>query len=477
MNEHLLQTQLKEYAASAVPLHMPGHKRKGGPVPGLPYSWDVTEVPGTDDLHDPQGILAQAMERTARLFGAKKTWYLVNGSTCGLLAAIRALAPYGSQVIVARNCHKAVYHALELGNLSSYWLLPPILDGFNIYGGIPAASVEEALNACPKAKCVILTSPTYEGVLSDIGAIARLCHQRDIPLLVDEAHGAHLGLFPAGGFPPGALSQGADVVVQSAHKTLPSLTQTALLHWNSQLVSPEALARQLEIFETSSPSYPLLASLDGCTGLLKNRGEALFSAWAEALAGFDEKAKMLCRFQVLCHGADSPSDHPGLFAYDKSKLLVNCRGIGKTGNAVAQSLRSSFRIETEMAQGENVLAMTGLSDEPRLLEGFAEALLQLEQEAPPCLAAASPLCLPSPGEAPLSIAEALARPQKELPLAKAAGELAGEYVSVYPPGVPLLTPGEAVTGEFLVAAEALEAQGSRLHFSHSKGRGYLRVIT
>ncbi len=477
MNEHLLQSQLSEYANSITPLHMPGHKRKDGPVPGLPYEWDVTEVPGTDDLHDPQGILAQAMERTARLFGAKKTWYLVNGSTGGLLASVRALAPYGSQVIVARNCHKAVYHALELGNLTAHWLLPPLLAGFNIYGGIPAASVETALKLCPKAKCVILTSPTYEGVLSDVAAIARLCHRQGIPLLVDEAHGAHLGLFPASGFPPGALSQGADVVVQSAHKTLPSLTQTALLHWNSQLVASEALSRQLSVFETSSPSYPLMASLDGCTGLLQNRGEALFSAWARALARFDEKAKKLCRFQVLCHGNDEPANHPGLFAYDKSKLLVNCRGIGATGNAVAEALRSRFLFETEMAQGQNLLAMTGLSDGPQLLENFGEALLQLEKEAFPHFEQALPLLLPKPGKACLSIAEALARPQKEIPLATAAGEVAGEYVFTYPPGVPLLAPGETVTKEFLAAAKALEAQGSRLRFSHGKGRGYLRVVT
>ena len=157
MDEHLLQSQLEAYARSGLyPLHMPGHKRRVCPAPGLAAAWDVTEVPGTDDLHDAHGILAAAMARTAALYGARRTWYLVNGSTCGLLAGIRALAPAGSEIIAARNCHKAVFHAIELGALRVHWLVPAADEAFGVFGSVTPAQVQQALNACPAARCVVL---------------------------------------------------------------------------------------------------------------------------------------------------------------------------------------------------------------------------------------------------------------------------------------------------------------------------------
>ena len=475
-HEALLQAQLEQYAHSGLyPLHMPGHKRRLAPAPGLPASWDVTEVPGTDDLHEAGGILAQAMARTAALYGARRTWYLVNGSTVGLLAGIRALAPAGSTVIAARNCHKAVYHAIELGGLRVRWLAPPVEPQFGIYGSVPPAAVAAALEACPAARCVILTSPTYEGVVSDIGAIAALCHDRGVPLLVDEAHGAHLGLYAPQVFPAGAVAAGADLVVQSAHKTLPSLTQTAWLHAAGPLADPAEVERQLDIFETSSPSYPLLASLDGCTGLLCARGEALFSAWAESLAAFDRAAAGLRRLRVLCHGADTAARHPALFAFDPSKLLVGCRGTAFTGASLAEALRIRFGFETEMACGENLLAMTSLADDPKALQRFAAALCALDAEA--CAPEQAGLTRPAAGlpalpPARCTIAEALAAPAEAVPAEAAAGRTAAEYVWAYPPGVPLLAPGEEITAEFLAAAAGLEALGTRLRHTGAKNGGY-----
>ena len=248
---HILQSRLSAYAGEGMyPFHMPGHKRRMQPAPGLPFAWDLTEVPGTDDLHDAAGILKEAMERTADQCGADRTWYLVNGSTCGLLAGIRALAAGGSHVLCARNCHKAVYHALELSGYHVHWIVPPVDPDWGICGGISAVQVAAALRRHPSVKAVILTSPTYEGVLSDIEGICSVCHARDIPVLVDEAHGAHLmPLSRRAGFPAGALECGADVVVQSPHKTLPSLTQTALLHLQGSRVDPRRIEDELDIFD------------------------------------------------------------------------------------------------------------------------------------------------------------------------------------------------------------------------------------
>ena len=295
--EHPLYDQLAAAAQAAYPLHMPGHKRQPGPVPGLPYAWDTTETPATDDLHDAGGILAQAMARTAALCGAARTWYLVNGSTGGLLAAVRALAPAGRhgdlrpQLPQSRlPCNRARRAACALADPR------PLDPGWGIYGSVTPDAVAAVLQAVPAAACVILTSPTYEGVLSDIAGIAAVCHARGVPLLVDEAHGAHyLPLAQACGWRGGALAAGADVVVQSPHKTLPSLTQTALLHLGAgSLADPEEIERQLDVFETSSPSYPLLASLDGCTGLLAARGAALFAGWRARLDRFLPKKPGRC---------------------------------------------------------------------------------------------------------------------------------------------------------------------------------------
>ena len=468
---HILQSQLAQYAAGDLyPLHMPGHKRRLCPAPDLPAAWDMTEVEGVDDLHSAQGILKEAMDRTARLHGAERTWYLVNGSTCGLLAGIRALAPAHSQVLVARNCHKAVYHAIELGNLRAHWLTPPVLSPFGVYGSLSPEAVEEAFQACPEAVCVVLTSPTYEGVLSDIAGIAAVCHAHGAALLVDEAHGAHLGLFPD--WPDSAVHLGADLVVQSAHKTLPSLTQTALLHLGKgSRADPEEVERQLGIFETSSPSYPLLASLDGCTGFCTAEGGKAFAAWREALRKFDGIVESLRHFQVLGHGGTAPE----IFDFDPSKLPVCTAGTGETGVSLAETLRKRFRFETEMACGNITLAMTSPADTETALCRFGEALRTLDAEHTSC-PAQTPILPPPAGRPVCTIGEAVLRPAEAVPLAEAAGRVSAEYVWAYPPGVPLIAPGEQAEPGFPEAVSALLGSGTNLYHSHCKKPGFLWVF-
>ena len=373
---YILHTQLEAYAAQGLyPFHMPGHKRRMPPAPGLPAGWDVTEVPGTDDLHDAGGILRQAMERTAVLCGADRTWYLVNGSTCGLLAGIRALARRDSEVLCARNCHKAVYHALELSGYRIHWIMPETDPDWGICGGIRAEQVKAALRRHPSVKAVILTSPTYEGVLSELEEICRNAHARGIPVLVDEAHGAHLiPLSEKSGFPAGALACGADLVVQSPHKTLPSLTQTALLHLQGNLVDPARIEAELDIFETSSPSYPLMASLDGCTGILRTKGAELFERWALRLGRFETAIRPLQRLRVLYHGPGGRQEKKTgaagalLSLYDPGKILIDAGPAGMDGRELARILREEWRMETEMTQGSLVLAMTSLCDDEDALD-------------------------------------------------------------------------------------------------------------
>ncbi|EJX07053.1 lysine decarboxylase [gut metagenome] len=292
---------------------------------------------------------------------------------------------------------------------------------------------------------------------------------------MDEAHGAHLGLFE--GWPQSAVQLGADLVVQSSHKTLPSLTQTALLHLGkNSLAAPEEVERQLDIFETSSPSYPLLASLDGCTGILSEQGQELFSRWKTTLDRFSMIVRPLKNLRVLCHGADNKSLHTDIFDFDPSKLVVSTAGTDFTGTSLAKVLRCKFCFETEMACGPITLAMTSAADDPDAVLRFAKALLELDIQADKCPVLFPP-ALPKPSKSVFTIGTALLKPTLDLPLSKAAGSISGEYIWAYPPGVPLIAPGEVVGPEFAATASALMQSGTTLHHSHCKKPDSIHVLT
>ena len=472
----LLEALARHSTGGPAPMHMPGHKRNTALAPylaALGADWDITEIHGFDDLHEAEGILKESMDRAARLWGAQRSFYLVNGSTCGILAGIRAAAGRGGKVILSRGCHKSVYHALELCGAVPVWLAPPVDESFGVLASITPEQVRAALAAHPDAKLLVLTSPTYEGVISDLAAICTAAHAAGVPVLVDEAHGAHLGLAP--GWPAGAVAAGADVVVQSLHKTLPSLTQTGILHQQGDLIPAEALARQLGIFETSSPSYLLMASMDGCVDLLERKGGELFARWQAALASFDRAIAGLTRLRVLCHGADTLQKHPGLFAHDPGKLVISTRGTALTGPGLMARLREEFSIELEMASGDWAIAMTGLGDTEENLLRLARALVAIDKSlaACPMPPAAKPLPLPP---AVLPVAQALELACEEVPLGACEGRVSAEYVWAYPPGIPLIVPGERVDRVFLDCCARLNRQGVRLHSTGGTMPRALRVL-
>lgn len=465
-----LLERLEQLAQSGQhPLHMPGHKRNealAGYLRALNARLDVTEITGFDDLHEPEGILREAQARAARVWGARQSWFLVNGSTAGVLAGVRALAPEGGRVLVARNCHRSVFHALELCRLRPVFLQPDPAPGWSFPGPVAPAALADALVRCPDAKLLILTSPTYEGVLSDLPALVRLAHQAGVPVLVDEAHGAHLGLF--GAFPAGAVAAGADLVVQSLHKTLPSLTQTALLHQAGPLADPAAVQAQLRVFQTSSPSYLLMASLDGCVRWLEEAGPRALPAWRERLARFRAAVGPLHSLRLL-------GDEPGLpFARDPGKIVIGAGPL--TGRQLKDRLREEFSLELEMAGADWALAMTGAGDTDETLAALADALHRLDDRLPPAPAAAPLPAWPLP-EAPLAPWRAGGLPAGPVPFDRAAGHVSAEYVWAYPPGVPVLVPGERVSAAFLALAARQQRQGVRLHSTRGGVPETLWVLT
>ena len=461
-----LMDRLKAHAASdSIPMHMPGHKRNTGLLgTDLPYNIDITEIDGFDNLHGASGILKEYMEEIADFCGTKRSFYLVNGSTCGILAGIRAATKRGGKIAVARNCHKSVYHAIELFGLEAVYLVPEMDESFGIHSGISTASIADTLKKHPDTQLVILTSPTYEGVVSDITAIADICHAQGIPLMVDEAHGSHFNYSEH--FPKSATALGADIVIQSLHKTLPSLTMTSLAHLNGDLIRPEELARQLAIFESSSPSYVLMASIDSCFRLLRDEGEQLFESYNKRLTDFSEKMEQLQHLKVLCHGNDSPAMHPTFFAFDQGKILISAQGTGLTGQELSEMLRSEYHIEMEMAYGDHALAMTSVCDAEAFMAALIAALLAidgtLDSKAAEHTLYNGTLLFSLP-EKQCEIWQALESEKVDCPIENAIGQTAAEYVWAYPPGIPLVVPGERISNGFIRQIHTLLEKGTKVY--------------
>ena len=468
-----LETYFQHYnEKNLLPLHMPGHQRKRDMGTALPYDYDYTEVEELDNLHAPEGILQEAMNRTAAYYGCSDCFYLVNGSSSGLQAGIFTLLEEGDEIVVARNCHRSVFYALSLRKAKIHFLLPEFWEDFSCFGSVSLKEVERLLREFPKSKALIFTSPSYEGVVSDVEGIARLCHENGLSLLVDEAHGAHFSPKRGTSFPGSAISLGADLVVQSPHKTLCSLTQSAWILGNGQGYSREKLSFYLSVFQTTSPSYPLMLSLEKATTLLETEGEALFSHWKEVMESFREKARTLSYFTFLWEKEEA------CFAMDCTKIFLRARGIPKLrlGKDLAKLLREDYGIESEMHSGENLLLMTGPFISEEELDRLFIALKDIErrfgeEKGKPLRSKllSSALYQISVADNTLQISEGL-KEGEELSIRDGEGRICLEYLSLYPPGIPLLFPGEKLTAEKIQGIEALEKEGIELQYSrHGQG--------
>lgn len=454
----LLERLQEHRAADYLSLHMPGHKENEALAPYLKTlgaGLDITELPEFDDLHAPQGILKEGMDRAAKLWGAKRSFFQVNGSTGALLAAIRGAVRRGDKILLARNCHKAIYHAVELCGLEPVYLMPPVWQG--LAGSISPEMVRAALEEHPDCRLLVYPSPTYDGILSDTAGICAAAHEKGVPVLVDEAHGAHLGLWE--GFPSNAVQQGADLAVSSLHKLLPSLTQTAILHFSSALVPLPEVARQTGIFQSSSPSYLLLASMDACVGFLETEGQEAFAAWARRLEAVRQGLRGLKHLRLLEGGGT-----PDCFALDPAKLVISTRDSRLTGVELMHRLREEYRIELEMALDHYAVAMTGLGSDDAMPERLIQALLALDAD---CGAAETGEALAVEALPPLpprrKALEEAARAAGGLTfLYDAMGKVSGEYIWAYPPGIPLITPGEEITVEVVETVERLYRAGVKL---------------
>lgn len=444
----MLDQKLIEYTQSNIyPFHMPGHKRRPIDFPN-PYTIDITEIDGFDNLHHAEEILRDAQQRAAELYGAKRSFYLVNGSTCGILAAICAAAPKKSRILVARNSHKAVYHGIFLNEYDAVYLYPEVAD-IGIQGQITADAVEEKLTLYPDIAAVVITSPTYDGVVSDIRSIAETVHRRGIPLIVDEAHGAHFGF--GGGFPENAVKLGADVVIVSLHKTLPSFTQTALLHVCSDRIKEKDIAKYLGIFETSSPSYIFMAGMEKCIRMVKDEGQELFSNYRKLLDDFYAKAGKLAQIHVLTKADLSERES---YAFDDGKILMFPDPDYLNGKELYDMLLSEYRLQMEMVTDKYVVAMTSIMDTQEGFDRLIHALYDIDQKLGQKKNTKSAAKLESrsvytENKKMMQMRDAEDAPQQEIPLEESVGKVSAGFVFLYPPGIPIIVPGEEISGKFV----------------------------
>ncbi len=445
------------------PWHMPGHKRqdvfKNDFWQAL-FQRDFTEAKNLDDMHEPELFMKDSMRQMQAYYGTIKTYMMVNGATGGILAALYACAPEHSTVLAARNCHKSVCHAVSLLNLEPEYILPDEIPGTRILGDITPEQTKKTLEKLAAAgrlpSVMILTSPTYEGVISDIGGILQVLKPYNIPLIVDEAHGAHLP-FMGENYAKSAVTLGADIVIQSTHKTLPALTQTALLHVNrSDLVS--RVERYLQVFQTSSPSYLFIQSIEKAVAYAASHTSE-FENYRKKLENFRKKCMKFEHIKLL-------EPEKTCYAYDRCKLVFFLpRGIGLTGKKekavrvdgpwLADMLADKYHLIVEMAGENHIVIMTSTADRAQAYERLFQALSEidgilkfpetnsetkLEQKLKPELKPKS-FHLP---ERKLIPGAAWNMDKMWQPLAEAGDAISGEYVYAYPPGIAVLAPGEVV---------------------------------
>lgn len=435
--------RLKEYRNSDFyGFHMPGHKRNENIINAeLPYGIDITEIDDFDDLHHADGIIKEAEKRAANLYHADETHFLVNGSTSGILSAVLGCTEKGGKILMSRNCHKSVYHAVFMNELNPVYIYPEFSDEMQLNGEIKAEDVKKELERNQGIEAVMIVSPSYDGVVSDVAQIAEAAHEKGIPLIVDEAHGAHFGLHPY--FPDNANQRGADVVIHSTHKTLPALTQTALIHMNGAIADRERIRSYLHIVQSSSPSYVLMASIDECMELIENDGGELFTYYVMNLERIRNNLKNLKHLKLL------ETEH-----FDRSKIVISTQNTEITGKQLADILRERYYIQLEMAAGTYALAMTSPGDTEEGFQRLDEALHKIDADLHEKWLKRPSGRLPEAERVYSSSGMdnyVRKHPEKKiyLPWEEAAGYISTEYAYLYPPGSPLIVPGEKVTEEII----------------------------
>lgn len=450
--------------------YAPGHKRGQGISPALAtvmgesvFQADLPELPELDNLFSPQSVIQQAQQLAAELFGAEFTWFLANGSTCGIQAAILATCQPGDKIILPRNSHQSAIAALILAGAVPIFVLPEYDPHWDIAHSLTLAGVKAALTQHPDAKAVMLVYPTYYGVCNEIAAIAQLVHQHHIPLIVDEAHGAHFHFHAD--LPLAALAAGADLAVQSTHKVLGAMTQAAMLHLRSAYIDPQRVQQALQLVQSTSPSYLLLASLDAARQQMALQGQVLMAHTLASATYARDELSNLSGLAVL--GLETDGHTSGFVDLDRTRLTVGLTQLGLTGYEADELLRQQFGVTAELPSSNSLTFILSLGNTQQDVEQLIQAWRSLSQSYPtfhPLVI--SPASSYSSGSStnsvlpvpPLTPRQAFFAASETVPFTATGDRLSAELICPYPPGIPLLMPGERITPALLHQLHFLSTQ-------------------
>ncbi len=454
-----------------ITFHMPGHKQGKALLDQFKqdvFKMDLTELSETDNLHAPEGAIQKAQEMVAEAFGAKNSFLLVNGSTCGIQTMIASICNPGDMLIVDRNCHSAVIHGLIICGVTPKFIYPQYISRLGIVGGMKPELVDDVLKQYPDAKGVLITSPTYYGICSDMTAIANIVHRHNKILLVDEAHGAHFCFH--NDLPKSALASGADMCVQSAHKTLPALTQSAYLHVKSNKVDLKRVKNGLKLFQSSSPSYILMAYLDVARYIMQSQGEHLLDNLLLHIKEVKEEISTLGK--AYCLGTELVGRY-NIHDIDLTRLVLHFGTKGTNGYKIANQLQDKYDIQVEMADIYNIVSILTIADTQKELQALVRAVNNIEFKNTDI------------GEGSFSskwiksqyaIAPRVAFFSKSelLDIRDAKGRISAETVVCFPPGVPLLCPGELISDDIVKHILQIVTCGGEILGLHQKS--HIRVV-
>ena len=437
-----LKEQLLSYTKEVYPMHMPGHKGGRYRLIDDLYKVDVTEVPETDHLYQPEGILAESLAGLSEFYGTKKSVYLVNGSTVGILSAIGGLHQENDEILIARNCHQSVYNAVAMYHLQPKYIFPKMTQ-WGITGGIDPEDVKQVLAANPRIVSFVITSPTYDGFLSDIGRIKAICKRYNVLLVVDEAHGSHLPF--SNGFPASAIEQGADVVIHSLHKTMPVVTGAGMLHLNLPVEEEKAIMSFLGKLQTSSPSYIMMAQMDACIKELGNNEKL----WKELVGNIEAVNKSLKKMKKLYALTGYVSPEEGIVAMDQLKSIILTKGVRENGHDLFSRLRSHHQLQMELSDEIHALGIITLADSKKALNRYGKALLSVDKRFKKADGSQRTYRLPMTSSTKMMPYEVALQKKEAVLLKDAADRISASMITPYPPGIPALVAGELFTEEMI----------------------------
>jgi arginine decarboxylase len=441
------------------PFHTPGHRRGQGsssPMLGLVGTQalraDLPELPDLDNLFAPQGVIQQAQDLAALTFGADRTWFLANGSTGGVIAAILSTCQPGDQIILPRNVHQSVISGLILAGANPIFMLPEYDPDWDIAHGVRVRTIAQTLQQHPKAKAVLIVSPTYYGVCSDVASIAEITNRYNIPLIVDEAHGAHLRFHPD--LPSAALDAGADVVVQSTHKTLSALTQAAMLHLRGDRVQGDRISRSLQLVQSTSPNYLLLASLDAARQQMAITGVQLLSQVLLQVKSVRDRLADIPGIRILASAIK-----PGFHDHDQTRLTISVVDLGLTGFHADEILTEQLGVICELPSLRHLTFIFSIGTTDADCDRLVSAIVQLAATThPQDIIPSAPQFFPQP-ETVITPRDAFFSRSQTVSIDQAIGRISAELICPYPPGIPVLLPGERITPAAIEHLQAVLRSG------------------